>query len=171
MIGLSNSLSLLRAPLAFLFLYESMPVRITAIILAMLTDMVDGYLARKRRAVTRLGAILDPAMDKFFVFFILSILLMEKRLPIWQACAIVSRDFFLCLFGLYLSFRSAWSGYRFQSIRWGKVSTALQFFILIGLVLGYNFPSYLYLLFITLGLLSFIELFKRQLLVAKQNSP
>src|SRR5579863_8478989 len=100
MLSLSNSLSFLRAPLAFLFLTESPALRVTAILLAMLTDCIDGYLARRRLTVTKFGAILDPAMDKFFVFFALTILLFEGQLHIWQAIAMVSRDFFLIAFGV-----------------------------------------------------------------------
>ncbi|MBY0530266.1 MAG: CDP-alcohol phosphatidyltransferase family protein [Rhabdochlamydiaceae bacterium] len=158
MLSLSNSLSFLRAPLAFLFLVESSTCRVTAILLAMLTDCIDGYLARRRRAVTQFGAILDPAMDKFFVFFALTVLLVENRLDTWQALAMISRDFFLCVFGLYLCFAGHWRSYTFKAIRWGKATTALQFLVLIGLTLGYRSPWYLYCTFILFGLLAFIEL-------------
>jgi CDP-diacylglycerol--glycerol-3-phosphate 3-phosphatidyltransferase len=160
MLSLSNSLSLLRAPLAFLFLVENTAFRIAAILLAMLTDSIDGYLARRRKAVTRLGAILDPAMDKFFVFFTLGVLFFEGHLEIWQACAMISRDFFLCVFGLYLSVTGYWENYQFTAIRWGKVTTALQFLVLVGLTLGIAFPSYLYGIFVLFGLLAFIELWQ-----------
>jgi CDP-diacylglycerol--glycerol-3-phosphate 3-phosphatidyltransferase len=160
MLSLSNSLSLLRAPLALLFLIESTTCRIVAILLAMLTDSIDGYLARKRQAVTRFGAILDPAMDKFFVLFALSVMFTEGKLELWQGCAMLSRDFFLCLFGLYLSLSGYWESYKFTAIRWGKVTTALQFIVLIGLTLGIIFSSYLYCVFILFGLLAFIELWQ-----------
>src|ERR1700722_7213630 len=98
MLSLSNGLSFLRAPLALLFLVDSIPWRITAIVLAMVTDSVDGYPAARYRSASQFGAILDPTMDKFFVFFGLGVLLMEGRLEIWQACSMLARDFFLCLF-------------------------------------------------------------------------
>ncbi len=160
MLSLSNSLSFLRAPLAFLFLVENTTFRIVAILLAMFTDSIDGYLARKRQAVTRFGAILDPAMDKFFVLFTLSILFTEGKLELWQGCSMISRDFFLCLFGIYLSLSGHWESYKCTAIRWGKVTTALQFIVLIGLTLGIEFPSYLYCIFILFGMLAFIELWQ-----------
>ena len=160
MLNLHNSLSLLRAPLAFLFLVENTTFRILAILLAMLTDSIDGYLARRYKAVTRFGAILDPAMDKFFVIFALTILFMEGRLELWECCAMISRDFFLCLFGLYLSISGYWEKYRCTAIRWGKVTTALQFLVLVGLTLSISFPSYFYGIFVLFGLLAFIELWQ-----------
>ncbi len=159
MLSLSNGLSFLRAPLAFLFLVENVTFRIVAILLAMLSDSIDGYLARKRRSVTQFGAILDPAMDKFFVFFALTVLLIEGKIELWQSLAMISRDFFLCAFGIYLSLSGLWKAYECKSIRWGKATTALQFLALIGLTLSYTFPGYLYFIFILFGLLAFIELY------------
>lgn len=160
MLSLSNSLSFLRAPLAFLFLVENTTFRIVAILMAMLTDSIDGYLARKRKSVTRFGAILDPAMDKFFVLFALCVFFTEGKLELWQGCAMISRDFFLCLFGLYLSISGYWQSYKFTAIRWGKVTTALQFIILIGLTLGTAFSNFVFCVFILFGLLAFIELWQ-----------
>src|SRR4051812_16390882 len=98
---LSNLISLLRAPLALFFLIENTTVRIAVVLLAMITDGLDGYLARKSNTVSSVGAILDPAMDKFFVCFVLFILFIEKKIAPWQIGAMLSRDFFLCMFGLY----------------------------------------------------------------------
>ena len=159
MFNLSNSLSLLRAPLAFLILFENTTVRLLAIVLAMITDSVDGYLARRSKTTTRLGAILDPAMDKFFVLFALSVFLFEHRLSGWEALSMFSRDFALCIFGLYLSLSGAWQTYEFRSIRWGKMTTALQFIVLIGLALCKQFPWYLYCSFVLLAILVLIDLF------------
>ena len=160
MLSLSNSLSFLRAPLAFIFLMENTTFRIIAIVLAMLTDSIDGYLARRRKSVTRFGAILDPAMDKFFVIFALTTLFMEGRMDLWQGCAMVSRDFFLLLFGLYLSLTGYWESFQLAAIRWGKITTALQFIVLAGLTLGVTFPNTLYCIFVLFGMLAFIELWK-----------
>jgi CDP-diacylglycerol--glycerol-3-phosphate 3-phosphatidyltransferase len=165
--NLSNSLSLLRAPLACLFLFESTALRLTAIVLAMVTDIVDGYLARRNRTATRLGAILDPAMDKFFVLFALIIFSLENRLEAWQAATMLSRDFALCLFGMYLSWSGHWQSFAFRAIRWGKITTALQFTVLIGLTLGTTFPWYLYTTFVLFGLLALHELLQYKSLLSK----
>ena len=45
MLTLSNCLTLLRAPLAFLLLIENVTVRVMAVVLAILTDCIDGYIA------------------------------------------------------------------------------------------------------------------------------
>jgi len=160
MFNLSNSLSLLRAPLALVFLVESPTLRLMAILLAMITDSIDGYLARRSKTTSRLGAVLDPAMDKFFVFFALGVLFMESRIEISQVLMMVSRDFSLCLFGLYLSLSGLWQTYEFRAIRWGKITTALQFLVLVGLTFGYPIPFYLYYSFIVFSLFGLYELFQ-----------
>ncbi len=170
MLSLSNGLSFLRAPLALLFLVDSVSWRILAILLAMVTDSVDGYLARRFGSTSHFGAILDPAMDKFFVLFGLGVLLMEGRLEVWQACSMISRDFSLCVFGLYLSLSGHWQAYQFRAIRWGKVTTALQFIVLIGLSLHFTFPWQLFALFVLFGTLAFIELCKIKISASKETS-
>lgn len=158
MLSLSNGLSFLRAPLAFLFLSENVYLRLSAIILAMITDSIDGYLARKFHSVTSFGAVLDPLMDKFFVFFVLVVFFSEGKLGPYETASMLSRDFFICLFGLYLAFTGNWRVYSCHAVRSGKITTALQFIVLIGLTLGYHFSSYLFGMFVFLGLLAFWEL-------------
>jgi phosphatidylglycerophosphate synthase len=135
-------------------------LRLMAIILAMITDSIDGYLARRSKTTSRLGAVLDPAMDKFFVFFALTVLFLENKIELWQLLMMISRDFALCLFGLYLSLSGLWQTYEFRSIRWGKVTTALQFIVLIGVSLGYQIPSYLFYSFIAFATFGLYELFQ-----------
>lgn len=156
---LSNFISLLRAPLALLFLSDNFFYRSLAIILAMITDSLDGYLARRFRSTSQFGAFLDPLMDKFFVFFSVSILISEGELATWEALALISRDFAVLFFGLLLIFRGSWSDFQFRSIWSGKITTTLQFFVLLGLTLHLTIPLYLFWCFIVLGLLALCELY------------
>lgn len=158
---LSNTLSFLRAPLALLFLFDNMNLRIIAILLAAFTDSIDGYFARISKSTSRFGAIFDPAMDKFFVCFVLSVMLIEGSLLPWQAVAMLSRDFFLCIFGVYLLLSGKWRGYVIGAVRWGKITTSLQFLFLLGLTVHFAIPWYLYLSFILLGALAFLELLQK----------
>lgn len=158
MLNPPNSLSFMRAPLALLFIIENTTLRLVIIILAMLSDCIDGYLARRYHFTSRFGAILDPMMDKFFVYVTLSVLLFEGQIASWQAATMLSRDFFLFLFLSYLGITGAWRNLEVKAIRWGKVTTAAQFIVLIALVLKIPFPPELYYLFILFGCFAFIEL-------------
>jgi len=149
---------MLRAPLALLFLQENTSIRVAAVILSMLTDWLDGFLARKFNMVSETGKFLDPMMDKFFAFFVLAVLASEKILLPWQMASMLARDFFLALFGIFVGCFGSWRKYECESIWMSKVVTALQFVIIIGLSIGYKFGNHVYLGFIGLASLSIVEL-------------
>jgi CDP-diacylglycerol---glycerol-3-phosphate 3-phosphatidyltransferase len=158
LLTISNSLSFIRAPLAFLFLQENTALRLLAIFLAMLTDSIDGYLARRSRSTSRFGAILDPAMDKFFVYFAMAVFYLEGRMNPIEMSAMLSRDFFLVLYGLLMIVCNRWRDIVFRAIRWGKITTALQFIVLIVITLQISVPWLIYASFLVMGLLAFAEL-------------
>jgi CDP-diacylglycerol---glycerol-3-phosphate 3-phosphatidyltransferase len=160
MLTLSNALTLLRLPAAFLFIVDSILVRIIAIVLAMLSDVLDGYFARKNKTVSQLGAVLDPIMDKFFVFFALGILVATGNMPLWGMGCMVSREVFLFAFGIYITLTNGWDKLEFKSIVWGKLTTAAQFVVLILVVIGLVLPWYVYAVFIPLGFLTAFALYR-----------
>ncbi len=155
----SNFLSLARGPLALLFMVDNAVCRSIAILLAMVTDSLDGYLARRLRMTSQVGAFLDPLMDKLFVLTVAVIFIQEGRLELWEALTLISRDFAVLLFGLYLAVRGSWSNFKFRSIWSGKITTTLQFFVLLGLTFHYAMPFYLFYSFILLGILALCELY------------
>ena len=64
-----NALTFFRLPLALFFVVDNTIFRFAILFLAMFTDILDGYLARKYHLSSRFGAFIDPLMDKIFVFF------------------------------------------------------------------------------------------------------
>src|SRR5690349_18513108 len=64
-------------------------------LLAAVMDFLDGFLARKRKEVTRLGTLLDPAADKILVSaaFISLVELDPRVVPSWMVVIIVAREF------------------------------------------------------------------------------
>ncbi len=150
---LSNFLTLLRAPLALLFLYDSTAIRLIAIGIAMLTDALDGFIARRFGTVTHIGTLLDPIMDRFFVIFLIMVLFSEQRLDSWQIFAMLFRDIVLCVFAVFLRLYGNWDACHVQATFWGKATTFGQFSLLTCLTLGLTFPWFIYLGFIAVGLL------------------
>lgn len=157
----SNILSLSRAGFALVFLQENPHLRLLAILLAMGSDFLDGYIARKQRMTTQFGAVLDPIMDKFFVFFSGGVFYLEKKLTAFELGALLSRDVSICLFGLFLALAKGWKGYECKAIWWGKITTVAQFGFLIGLTFNLRFPNYVYVAFMTMAGFAFIELMLR----------
>ena len=61
-------------------------------LIAALTDMFDGYLARRRSQVTNLGRLLDPVADKLLVLSGLILLVQFDRVAAWLAILIIARE-------------------------------------------------------------------------------
>ena len=61
--------------------------------LAMATDQVDGWLARRRNQTSALGSLLDPIADKVLVMATLAMLVGEGVAPAWMVAAILAREF------------------------------------------------------------------------------
>lgn len=162
MLTVPNLITLLRLPLALVFLQENILYRALALLLAMLSDALDGYVARRYGGTSRLGTLLDPLMDKFFVLFVLGIFYFEQRLSLWEAGTMLSRDFAVILFGFYLIGKGTLGTYQFRAIWCGKITTLLQFSVLLGLTFRLAIPSLAYLSFVFLGLLALRELYSEQ---------
>lgn len=159
MFNLANCLSLVRIPLALVFLQQNDILRIMGIVLALISDGLDGYVARRYKEVTQFGAILDPLMDKFFVFFALIILYGEDQVSMEQMASMLCRDFSVMFFGLYLMLKGMWAGYQFRSIWCGKITTVIQSMVLIGLSCHIRLPGVVFASFIILGILALFELY------------
>jgi phosphatidylglycerophosphate synthase len=168
MFNLPNFLSLLRLPVAFLFLFQSVPIRVAAIIIALCSDYLDGFLARRNKTVTRIGTILDPLTDRFFVLFASAIFLAEQRLTWWAILALFTRDIFLFFFWSYLRIRGSWETYRCRATLWGKVTTVFQLGLLLAITFGVYFPPSFFISLVVLGVLTFAELLYT---VSSKDSP
>ncbi|AAD18754.1 CDP-diacylglycerol--glycerol-3-phosphate 3-phosphatidyltransferase [Chlamydia pneumoniae TW-183] len=152
-----NLLSLSRLWLALYFCQEKLHIRLLAIVGAMLSDVLDGYLARRYKATSRLGSILDPITDKVFVFVCITVLYMEGSLSIAHLFFICARDLFLIIFVCYLSLVKGWKGYDYGSLFWGKIFTVVQFIILLGVTAGGEIPWTGLVPLVALGFLYFLE--------------
>ncbi|MCB1112572.1 MAG: CDP-alcohol phosphatidyltransferase family protein [Chlamydiales bacterium] len=159
MITIPNILSFLRFPLALLFLWNDIKLRVIAIVIASLTDFLDGFLARRYAMRSRIGTILDPISDKFFVLFALGIFIGEGRISPFEATAMLCRDFAVIIFGIFLTARGQMATYQFRSIWCGKITTTLQLAVLLLLTFGFIIPTYIYSVFVVLGLAALGELY------------
>jgi CDP-diacylglycerol--glycerol-3-phosphate 3-phosphatidyltransferase len=91
-----NVVSLARlalVPVAVLLLIAERRVLAAGVLVAMvLTDWLDGFIARRTRRVTALGKILDPVADKIAIDSILVALTLRGEFPAWAVWVIVARD-------------------------------------------------------------------------------
>jgi CDP-diacylglycerol--glycerol-3-phosphate 3-phosphatidyltransferase len=103
-------------------------------LIASLTDLMDGYLARRWGQVTKLGKFLDPIADKFLVLAALILLVDFHRVSSWIAIVIIGRE--LAVTGLRAIASS--SGVVIAADDAGKYKMAIQTVSIVLLILGYN---------------------------------
>ena len=103
-------------------------------IIASLTDLFDGKIARKYNMVTNFGKFMDPLADKLLVCSALICLIELGQLPAWVVIVIISREFIISGFRLVASD----NGVVIAASYWGKFKTTFQ---MIGVVLLiFNIP-------------------------------
>ncbi len=141
MFNLPNSITLIRlAVIPVLFLLLLSPGRILSMIIAVLfimaaiTDLIDGYVARKYNIVTTMGKFLDPIADKLVVTTAMIMLIPIGRIPAWIVAIIIMRD--LLVDGLR-SIASA-DGLVIDASRLGKQKTLCQIVAVSALLIHYD---------------------------------
>ncbi|MCR5291750.1 MAG: CDP-diacylglycerol--glycerol-3-phosphate 3-phosphatidyltransferase [Eubacterium sp.] len=108
-------------------------------IVASLSDMVDGKIARKYNLVTDFGKFMDPLADKLLVSSAMIALIEMERIPSWVVIIIIAREFVISGFRLIASD----NGVVIAASMWGKVKTTVQMIMVIFLIadLGKVFPG------------------------------
>ena len=128
-------LSFARVPLAAVFplVVDRAAWALAVIALAGVTDILDGWWARRFRQTTAIGAVLDGATDKVFVLGVVLTLVFTRRLLPWQACALGAREFGeLILAGVVMLRRDAHARHEEQRAdALGKLTTVAQFAVVV----------------------------------------
>lgn len=101
-------------------------------VIASLTDMLDGKIARKYNLVTNFGKFMDPLADKLLVCAALICLVELGQLPSWMVIVIVSREFIISGFRLV----AVEQGIVIAASYWGKFKTTFQMIAIVLLVVN-----------------------------------
>ena len=95
-VNIPNLLSCLRIALVPVFLWlllnEMFLWAIFVLMVAGITDFLDGFLARKLNQMTKLGKVLDPVADRLYIFATLLALSVTGNIPWWLAALVIARD-------------------------------------------------------------------------------
>ena len=131
LLNVPNALSFLRLPLAVLFIVtESTTARAIIIVAAAISDMADGWLARRLKQDKGAGQIVDPVTDKLFVLVALATLAARGELGSATVVLLLARDiyasfafFILKALDWQVDFKARWSG---------KTVTVLQLAVMLA---------------------------------------
>lgn len=145
--NLPNKLTILRVIMIPFFVFFMMApyfngygnyIAAAIFIVASLTDMLDGKIARKYNLVTNFGKFMDPLADKLLVCSAMICLIETGQLAAWIVIVIISREFIISGFRLVASD----NGVVIAASYWGKFKTVFQMLMVIVLILNIKHPAF-----------------------------
>ena len=152
LVTLPNTVSLSRVLLALAFVLVPNPwARVILIVVAGLTDFMDGWLARHEKTESTAGALLDPLADRIFVFAAISTYLVEGQLTTGQYFLFLTRDIATAVGFLVAKIIPTLRPAVFRARLLGKLVTVVQ---LIALVTILILPELTDFLIVTIGIVS-----------------
>ena len=113
-------------------------IAVAIFIVASLTDMLDGKIARKYNLVTNFGKFMDPLADKLLVCSAMICLIELDRLAAWIVIVIIAREFIISGFRLVASD----NGVVIAASYWGTFKTTCQMLMVIVLILDIQMPFF-----------------------------
>lgn len=130
---LPNSITILRIllipPYLYFFVKREYLYAIDIFLLAAISDVIDGYLARYLNMRTQFGAIVDPAGDKLLMFSTYLVMGITGWIQPWVVTIVIARDLWIVLGIFYLYQRD--KKIKFQAIRLSKLNTFLQLLVIL----------------------------------------
>ncbi|GAX89641.1 CDP-alcohol phosphatidyltransferase family protein [Effusibacillus lacus] len=136
--NLPNVLTMIRlglVPLYFIAFFSdsswNMAYALGILALAGLTDLLDGYLARKYNWITPLGIILDPLADKLMMLAVILSFILDGRISWWAAGLLIIRDVAMIVVSAFFHTR----GKRIvPAVWWGKLTTVLYYITVVAIM-------------------------------------
>ena len=123
-------------------------LRIVALIiflLGVISDAVDGYIARKSRQQSKAGLVLDPLGDKLLLMSAFICLSLDRefqlKFPLWVTLIVISRDMIIML-GTVVIYMVK-QRIDIYPTRWGKLTTTFQMLAVIAVLLQFG-PAYIF---------------------------
>ncbi|MDF2698878.1 MAG: CDP-diacylglycerol--glycerol-3-phosphate 3-phosphatidyltransferase [Haloplasmataceae bacterium] len=142
----------------FIFVYFSsleanFVIAIMIFIIAGITDVLDGYIARKYNKITKIGQVLDPLADKLMQITVLSCFTISRFIPIWIIMIYGLKELLMIIGGIYLFFKK--EKLVIPANRYGKLATIL-FYLAVLLVF---LPNSQYFFYVTMmfSILAFVQ--------------
>ena len=172
--NLPNKLTIIRilmVPVFILFLLTELGGRFNHLITlvlfvaASLTDLLDGYLARKNNLVTNFGKFMDPLADKLLVCSALICFAATRQLPAWMVIVIIAREFIISGFRLIASDE----GVVIAASYWGKIKTVVQITMIIAVIIEFPYAMVIAWAAVVLTIVSLVDYVIKNIHVIKKG--
>jgi len=136
-------------------------VALAIFLFAVVSDVVDGYIARTRNQKTPAGVILDPLADKlllisaFLCIYRIGPDLPLVSLPLWLVVAVISRDVILLMGATIIYVTNG--NFLIEATRWGKAATFFQVMSVIALLMQIRQTEILWIVTVVFVLISGVD--------------
>ena len=172
--NLPNKLTILRVlmvPVFILFMQTDLGgdynkiIALVLFVVASLTDLLVGHLARKNNLVTNFGKFMDPLADKLLVCSALICFVANGQLPAWMVIIIIAREFIISGFRLIASDE----GVVIAASYWGKVKTTVQMVMIIALLVEFSYAMIIAWAAVALTVISLVDYIVKNIDVIKKG--
>ncbi len=133
-------------------------VALSLFLFAVVSDVIDGYIARTRHQKTKAGAILDPLADKLLLISAFICLMIKSeyfgrvQFPLWLVVAVISRDVILLLGAMLIYIIHG--KLNITPSRWGKLNTFFQVSCVVGIFLQWEISPVIWYVTVVLTTIS-----------------
>ncbi len=146
-------------------------MRAPVVVVAALSDLVDGAVSRRFGGTSTLGRLLDPIADKTFVLMILGTLWTEGTISLVQIALLGLREWVVLGISLGIVLWGNWDGLLRMAPRWtGKLATAAQLTFVVSLLVLHRNAPVMFGLTVLLSGLAAADYLRRGVLLARTDS-
>lgn len=170
---LPNLLAIFRIlilPFIFYFLAQDtqagFATALILIILAIASDVLDGYAARRLNQVTDLGKVLDPVADKLGLAAFVIFIIIHRNFPIWTAGLLFFKDGLTLIAGVIMVKRR---GTVLMSTSWGKLNSWIWVITVIVFIIKIHQLELLFIILATLSVINCIAQYFRLFITAYRS--
>ena len=149
MIGLANKITISRIILTPIFItavvYSRMDIALLLFALAVISDGLDGFIARTLNQKTALGTVLDPIADKILLISAFICLSLVKsipagfRMPPYVPIVVISRDAIIVLGSIIVYFIKG--DVKIEPSFWGKITTFFQMMTIVSILIRFPYAE------------------------------
>ncbi|EYE87458.1 CDP-diacylglycerol--glycerol-3-phosphate 3-phosphatidyltransferase [Fervidicella metallireducens AeB] len=167
--NLLTTIRFILIPVFFIIYFSSMDNSfITSMLVffsAGITDVLDGYIARKYNLITKLGTVLDPLADKLMTLSVLFCLSLDKIISKWVFIIFLIKEMFMILGGIKL--------FKYKKVisakYYGKLATAFLYLSIAVMILDRSIGIYIMYISICVTLFAFINYLMTYIFISKNK--
>lgn len=162
--GIPNILTLIRlflVPVFILFFFSNSPnnlINATIVFfIAGITDVLDGYIARKYDLISKWGTVLDPLADKLMLMTTLICLFVKNYIPLWIVLIIGIKEFIMIYAGISLYKKDI----VISSDIYGKITTLIFYIGILFMPLNFSISKYFIYIGVFLSIFAFFNYYMK----------